>query len=464
MKILMVTIGYLPYAIGGTETYVSGLIESLKKKGHTSYVTYLETFDEPNGESTRVRTYEYLDTRVYQIGVNTALHKLESVIFDSDLQTLLIEEFRKIANLVNPEIIHVHPLQLGLESHLIEAFNKENRNVVLTYHSTNTSCARGDMIYMGKEVCDGLLIKERCTHCLLNWKGVPVPVAVAMAKIPPSWYKSAFNGLKPFPAMKKLRSVMSIGATVDERFRLWKRATTNAKAIVAVCEWVKNTIAKNGIPEEKIVFSRHGLRLVPEYKPVDHSGKVLFGYLGRISPEKGIQSLIDALKKIPSSFEFEFEFCSWTFQDSKARPDEKVLMGQIYELESRDKRIRVLRDVDDNDLSSVSAKWDAIVVPSFWLESGPEVIYEALAVKTPVIGSRRGGIAELVQEGKTGFLYTPCDVDELVALMEKFATDASSLRAMRANIPPVRTTDQVADDMEKLYNRLIAKSIVSYAV
>jgi len=49
------------------------------------------------------------------------------------------------------------------------------------------------------------------------------------------------------------------------------------------------------------------------------------------------------------------------------------------------------------------AKWDAMVVPSLWLESGPQVIYEAFAVKTPILGSRLGGIAELCVKERPGF-------------------------------------------------------------
>src|SRR5207253_11522125 len=57
-----------------------------------------------------------------------------------------------------------------------------------------------------------------------------------------------------------------------------------------------------------------------------------------------------------------------------------------------------------SQLAATLARWDALVVPSLWLESGPQVVYEAFGVQTPVIGSDLGGIGELVQHGRTGFL------------------------------------------------------------
>jgi glycosyltransferase involved in cell wall biosynthesis len=123
----------------------------------------------------------------------------------------------------------------------------------------------------------------------------------------------------------------------------------------------------------------------------------------------------------------------------------------VRELVATDKRVRIIDSPSDSKLASVLATWDALVVPSFWLESGPEVIYEAFAVKTPAIGSRRGGIAELVEEGKSGFLFSPTNADELTSLLIRFANDPSELRAMRNRIGPVRTTKQVAEDMEQMY-------------
>ncbi|HYO49952.1 MAG TPA: glycosyltransferase, partial [Chloroflexia bacterium] len=80
------------------------------------------------------------------------------------------------------------------------------------------------------------------------------------------------------------------------------------------------------------------------------------------------------------------------------------------------------------------------------------VVHEAFSVRTPVIGSDRGGIAELVEHGKTGFLVPPNDSTSLSEVLQLCAEQPDLLRSLRANIGRVRTTVEVADDMLRLYS------------
>lgn len=57
----------------------------------------------------------------------------------------------------------------------------------------------------------------------------------------------------------------------------------------------------------------------------------------------------------------------------------------------------------------------AVVLPSEWYENGPYSVMEALAAGKPVLGSRIGGIPEMVQEGRTGFLFRPGDAEDLAS-------------------------------------------------
>src|SRR6266496_50203 len=198
MRLLMITIGYPPRQVGGTEVYVFGLVEALRRRGHECFVAYVEAFNEPDGPGFGVVTDEYLGTRVYVVRVNTAYHKLEFLIFDAELRARLIKEFRKLVAEIKPDVVHVHPLQLGFESYLIEALNEAGEKVVLTFHSSTTTCARGDLIYMGKTVCDGLVLQDRCTKCFYHWKSVPTPVAVSLSKVPPGWFRSLHARLEPY--------------------------------------------------------------------------------------------------------------------------------------------------------------------------------------------------------------------------------------------------------------------------
>jgi glycosyltransferase involved in cell wall biosynthesis len=76
---------------------------------------------------------------------------------------------------------------------------------------------------------------------------------------------------------------------------------------------------------------------------------------------------------------------------------------------------------------------DALVVPSVWHEPSGRVISEAYAYGVPVIGSRRGGIPELIEEGRTGFLFDPDRPDDLVQKMRTFTADRALAESMRGS-------------------------------
>src|SRR5262249_8504227 len=124
MHVLMITIGYPPEQVGGTEVYVAGLVEALKQQGHSCDVAYVQAVDNPAAVDVHLATRMHEETPVRVIEVNAVTQQLEFLIFDPKLRSKLIAEFCKIVEEVQPDVIHVHPLQLGFESYLIEELNR----------------------------------------------------------------------------------------------------------------------------------------------------------------------------------------------------------------------------------------------------------------------------------------------------------------------------------------------------
>ena len=71
---------------------------------------------------------------------------------------------------------------------------------------------------------------------------------------------------------------------------------------------------------------------------------------------------------------------------------------------------------------------DASLLSSSW-ENFPHTVVEALAVGTPVIATRTGGVAEVLEDGVNGLVVEPGDVDALTAAIERFFADAGARRA-----------------------------------
>ena len=127
-------------------------------------------------------------------------------------------------------------------------------------------------------------------------------------------------------------------------------------------------------------------------------------------------------------------------------------MNQVSLAGAGDRRITFGPEVDARDVPRVLAGYDVLCCPSLALEGGPTVAIEAHAVGTPVIGSRIGGLAEIVSDGVDGRLTTPGDCGALAKVLREIAENpAGTVDRWRTALPQARTMDAVADDYLKVY-------------
>lgn len=134
-----------------------------------------------------------------------------------------------------------------------------------------------------------------------------------------------------------------------------------------------------------------------------------FGYLGRIEPSKGLTELLTAFSAA-----------------LKSRPDLRLTLGGIGEQDYVQQlrasfpqtAITFLGQVEPADFFD---SIDFLVVPSRWKEPLGRVVLEAYHYGVPVLGARRGGIAENIVEGETGFRFDVSAPDELASLMARCA-------------------------------------------
>lgn len=177
----------------------------------------------------------------------------------------------------------------------------------------------------------------------------------------------------------------------------------------------KVSVIHNGVdlerfrpPADKLEKSQWKRRLFD----VDESLSVIT-YIGQLTEEKGLLVYLEVIRRLlPRHEEMLFAFAG-------AGPLEHHLVSYIKEAKSN--RIRFLGIRDDGE--TILRASDLVVVPSVWEEAFGLVIAEALACGVPVIGSRIGGIPEVLLDQKTGILTKPGDPEELARTIEKLVYD-----------------------------------------
>jgi glycosyltransferase involved in cell wall biosynthesis len=364
------------------------------------------------------------------------------------------EGFRAVLRKTRPRIVHLHARTSAVSERLIDAAHDAGAAVIFTYHTPTVSCARGTMMLFGQQPCDGIVEPKRCTTCTLVAHGAPKSIARAAALAPNIF--AAGSGALGNPEWLSFLRIPGLIAGGSRRFNDFVRKVDH---VVAVCQWVRELLERNGIPPERITLSRQGLSQALPCPPPRARGASLgqlrIAYFGRIDRAKGPDLLARALKKIPKvSVQIDIFGIS-----QSAGPD------YVYDLlaahAQQDPRLTLRAAIMPDNVVGVMAEYDLVAVPSRWLETGPLVALEAFAAGVPVLGADLGGIAELVQNGINGFLVPPEDDAAWAAAIASLAENRHLVQQMCGRITRPRSMEAVADDMAAIYSAVIAASAVS---
>jgi glycosyltransferase involved in cell wall biosynthesis len=424
--LLHVPFGYFPDASGGTEVYVRGLVRELASRGISGAVAA------PG-----------LDAASYMVdGVPVRRYPAEPT-------EAAARAFASVLDELAPSLVHFHALSPAVNADCARAAKARGLPVVWTYHTPTLSCARGTMMRFGTTPCDGEFRAFRCTACASHALSGSRFVAGMLAAVPAS--ASAVFG-RALPG--RLGTALGSRARQVARDAGFHAAMAEADCIVAVCDWVRSALLANGLPPEKIVVSRQGLVqaiAAPASRNRDaYGGPLRIAYFGRIDPTKGVHVLIEALAAIPDvSVRLDIH--------GVVQPGAEHRLGALCRQAAGDDRIRFLAPLAMDAVPGAMAAYDFVAVPSRWLETGPLVVLEAFAAGVPVLGSRLGGIAELVRDGIDGLLLPVADAKAWAVAIQRLAQDPGRVAALRAGVRPPRTMAAVANDMLAIYRRLLGK-------
>jgi glycosyltransferase involved in cell wall biosynthesis len=442
IKVLHVPFSFYPDAAGGTEVYVNALAAALTKSDFAVAIA---------APAKAAATYKYNGLQVYRYPLTEGPLALENLYGDGD--PAACEGFQAILQRFEPDLVHFHALTSGVSLGLIRAAKARNCSVVFTYHTPTVSCVRGTLLRWGAEICDGRLDTKRCAQCQLQGLGLNRLASKFCGSIAPAIGRGVqWLGLSGGPW-----TALRMTELVERQHRTLRSVMTEVDRIVCVCEWARTLLIDNGFDATKIFLSRQGLA----QDPIERPRKLTSGavprlvFLGRFSPEKGIHFLVEALLSAPE-LRLELDIFA-VAQDATASTGLEALTKRI----GADRRIRFRAPRPAEQVVELIGEYDAIVVPSQWLETGPLVVYEAFAAGVPVIGSDLGGIAELVEHGKTGLLIKPDSRTEWVSALRRVADDPALLTRLRAGIGFPRTMTTVAREMADLYLQLCRSSVLT---
>jgi glycosyltransferase involved in cell wall biosynthesis len=176
-------------------------------------------------------------------------------------------------------------------------------------------------------------------------------------------------------------------------------------------------------------------------------------FLGRLDPTKGVDLLVRAVRAAA-----DLPVAVDVFGIAQGEAGERYAQA-LRAQAAGDARINFQSPLPASEVVTRLRGYDVLAVPSQWMETGPMVVLEAFAAGVPVLGSRLGGIAELVRDGVDGVLVEPASVTAWTAALRALATEPERLARLRAGIQPPRTMATAAAEMAQLYCRLLKPSL-----
>jgi glycosyltransferase involved in cell wall biosynthesis len=350
----------------------------------------------------------------------------------------LLDEFQ-------PDLVHFHDQTGGASVSHLRAVAARGCRTVLSYHAAEQSCPQRELLREGRIPCDGEVRPRRCTLCRMTVNGVPRPLRELAALM--EW-----PGIDPWSdsPLGRVLTARRVTRLFRDALREQIRLTD---AVICLAEWCLEVWRRNGCPEDKLHLIRIGgperyAGNLPVKFPARKPLRLVCS--GRCVPHKGFQVLVDAVQLLPADFPVEVSFLWASRLEDHARELSRQIEG--------DARFLPPRSVRPKEVLSVLAEMDLAIVPSVWLEIGPLTVLDAFAAGLPVIGSRLGGIAELVRDGVDGLLFTPGNAPELASCIRGLVENPGRLGELTGNVRSLRTSGEVAADHLVLYRNLLAGS------
>lgn len=350
------------YMRGGAERYYFNLSELLERYGHR--VVHFSMQD-PKNIPSEFSQYFVSKMDISRVsfslaGVRKAMRLLYSFESKSKIEQIIKD--------TKPDIAHIHNIYHQISPSILPVLKKFKIPVVMSLHDYKLISPNYQFL------CNGKI----CEH-------------------KNSYSKEIFH--KTVKNSYVASALCALEMKVHIFFDVYKR---NIDLFLAPSEFIKNKFVEYGFDSDKIKVLPYALE-IESYRDISPvNGPRYIVYFGRLSKEKGIDILLNAIKNIKN--------------DVKLKIAGEGPMLEQLKLKIKNESIQNIEFVDfksGDELKNIIAGSLFVVVPSIWYENSPLAIYEAMALGKAVIGSRIGGIPELVKENITGLLFEAGNSQEL---------------------------------------------------
>jgi glycosyltransferase involved in cell wall biosynthesis len=369
---------FYPPIIGGLEGHVRSLAGGLVERGHDVAVATQRVEGTPDLE------VDENGATVHRIGglaqALSPLHQRGDRRFHPPFpDPVATRELRRVVREHRPDVVHAHS---WIAYSFLPIKRSSGATLLWTLHDYGLICARQSFINKGRP-CSGPNL-PKCISCSREQYGAPKGAVIS----------TGMRGARPLlPRVDRFLAVSSAVAKVCDHVGLGDR-------VEVVTNFLANDAADEGLREPRPAFLPDGDFLL---------------FVGELSPHKGTDVLLEAHARL-----------------GDAAPP-LVMIGARHPSRPQitSDRVVLAQDVPHAQVMRAWAEAGIGVVPSVFPDPCPTTAIEAMTTGTPLVGSRVGGLPEIVADGETGLLGRAGDAGELEANLRRLIGDPALRARMR---------------------------------
>jgi glycosyltransferase involved in cell wall biosynthesis len=293
-------------------------------------------------------------------------------------------EMRRLIRVHRPQVVHFHNTLPLISPAAYYAAHAEGVPVVQTLHNFRLVCVNALLFRDGKPC-------EDCLGKMTPWRGV---------------------ASKCYRDSRAASAAVAAMISAHRLLGTWRNAVD---AYIALSEFSRHKLIEGGLPADKIAVKSNFVYPDP-YPGAGNGGYAV--YVGRLSAEKGVETLLKAWQSIGQEVPLKIA-------------GDGPLAPVVLEAAARNPAIQWLRGVSHEKVYDLIGAAAFLVLPSHCYEGFPCVVAEAFAKGTPVIASRQGAMADIVEDGCNGMHVTPREPEDLAAKVRCLFSDSFALKQMR---------------------------------
>jgi len=231
--------------------------------------------------------------------------------------------------------------------------------------------------------------------------------------------------------------------TAAYAFHRFMRTWDRVNLFIAVSNFEREILVRGGLPAEKVVVKPNFVGSDTWMAERNPENVALF--VGRLSPEKGIGTLLSGWNS--GKIHFRLKIIG-----------DGPMANTVRSCAASNPGVEYLGSLPSNAVYRQMAKAKFLVFPSEWFETFGRTVVEAFSQGTPVLAADLGCVRELVEEGVTGYRFSPGNVDALVAGALRFSAGGEYER-MRANCRNLFLSKYTAEINYALLTEIYARAI-----